>query len=92
MEQKIKRFLDEQGRLKQIPSKSSARKEALQYLSGKFVDGVIYTEKEVNRLLTEWSTVGDYFILRRGLIENKLLERTADGSEYWKGSPAEEAR
>ena len=43
MEQKIKRFLDEQGRLKQIPSKSSARKEALQYLSGKFVDGVIYT-------------------------------------------------
>lgn len=92
MEQKIKRFLDEQGRLKQIPSKSSVRKEALQYLADKFEDGVIYTEKEVNRLLMEWSTVGDYFILRRDLVENKFLDRTADGSEYWKRSPAEEAR
>jgi hypothetical protein len=92
MDQKIKRFLDERGRLKQIPSKSSVRKEALQYLSGKFEDGVIYTEEEVNRLLTEWSTVEDYFLLRRGLVENNFLGRTADGREYWKRSPVEEAR
>jgi hypothetical protein len=46
MEQKIKRFLDDRGRLKQVPSKSSVRKEALQYLSDKFDDDKKYTEKE----------------------------------------------
>jgi hypothetical protein len=89
MEQKIKRFLDDKGRLKQLPSKSSVKREALEYLSGKFEDGIKYTEREVNQILTEWSTIGDYFLLRRGLIENGLLGRTADGSQYWKRSEHE---
>ncbi len=84
MEQKVKRFLDDEGRLKQVPSKSSVRKEALRYLSDKFETGKIYTEKEVNQVLIEWSTTGDYSFLRRGLIEGSFLDRTADGSQYWK--------
>jgi hypothetical protein len=89
MEQKIKRFLDDRGRLKQIPSKSSVRQEAYRYLGSKFEAGIKYTEKEVNEVLTKWSTVGDYFLLRRGLIESKFLNRAADGSQYWKNPPQE---
>lgn len=60
MEQKIRQFLDEQGKLKQIPSKNSIRQEAFRYLSSKFESDRKYTEKEVNQILTQWSTIGDY--------------------------------
>lgn len=84
MEPKIKRFFDEQGRLKQLPAKSSLQAEALSYLSTKFTLDKVYSEKEVNRILTEWSTLGDYFVLRRGLVDRQFLSRTADGSQYWR--------
>jgi len=84
MNQKIRQFLDNEGKVKQIPSKSSVREEVFRYLSSKFQIDVRYKEKEVNQILTEWSTIGDYFILRRGLIDSGLLARTADGSQYWK--------
>ena len=60
------------------------RQEVFSYLLSKFEDNIKYTEKEINTILTKWSTKGDYFILRRGLIENKLLSRMTDGREYWK--------
>lgn len=79
MEQKIKRFLDDRGRLKQVPSKSSVRKEALQYLSDKFDDDKKYTEKEVNQVLTEWSTIGDYSLLHDlGRSENNAELKKPD--------------
>ena len=84
MKTKIAPFLDEDGRLKQMPSKNAVRVEMYEYLSGKFECGVKYTEKEVNKILIDWSTTGDYFILRRGLVDQGLLGRTADGSEYWR--------
>lgn len=92
MNQKIRQFLDQQERVKQLPSKNIVRKEVFRYLSSKFEADVKYTEKEVNRILTEWSTTGDYFMLRRGLIDNELLGRTADGSQYWKNPSQEDKR
>lgn len=56
----IKQFLDGQGRLKQIPSQNSVRQEAFRYLSSRFEAAKNYTEKEVNQILTQWSTIGDY--------------------------------
>ena len=84
MEIKIKQFLDNQGRLKQLPAKSRVRQEVFRYLSSKFEDDSIYKEMEVNQVLSEWSTIGDYFILRRSLVDSQLLNRVADGSQYWK--------
>lgn len=86
----LERFLDEEGRLKQLPSKSGLRQEAFSYLSGKFEKDRKYTEKEVNQIVTDWSTIGDYFILRRGLIEYGLMSRLADGSQYWLNKTEEE--
>lgn len=81
---KIKNFLDENGRLKQWPSKTAAKNMALEYIASKFEEGKIYSEKEVNEIINEWHTFGDYFILRRGMVDNKLLIRTDDGREYHK--------
>ncbi len=87
MEKKIIHFLDEQGRVKQLPSKNSLRQEVFRYLGSKFEKDINYSEKEVNQILTNWSTIGDYFVLRRGLVDSQLLSRTADGSRYWKNTP-----
>lgn len=56
------------------------RQKAFRYLSSKFKTDIKYTEKEVNQILTDWSTIGDYFLLRRGLVDSRFLSRTADGS------------
>ncbi|MEG1548054.1 MAG: DUF2087 domain-containing protein [Clostridia bacterium] len=80
----IARFLDENGRLKQLPSKSAMRKLAHAYIAGKFEYGVNYTEHEVNAIISQWHTFDDYFVLRRGLVEDGYLRRVPDGSRYWR--------
>ncbi|MCE5235442.1 MAG: DUF2087 domain-containing protein [Clostridiaceae bacterium] len=80
----LARFLDAEGRVKQFPAKAAPRETVLSYLAEKFELGVDYKEREVNAVLTEWHTFGDYFILRRSLVEAGYLNRLNDGSRYWK--------
>lgn len=82
MEEDISRFLDEEGRLKSWPAKRAMQKLVIRYICGKFESGLVYSEKEVNAILENWHTFGDYFILRRGLIEEGLMTRTRNGAEY----------
>jgi hypothetical protein len=82
----LKNYLDEQGRVKEFPSKRSRarfRVLVLQYLAAKFSPGMIYTEKEVNLLLNQYHTFGDPAMLRRELFENGFIDRKLDGSAYW---------
>lgn len=83
-EKLLERFLDDEGRVKQLPSKSAPRDVVLCYLAQKFEFEVEYKEREVNAILTQWHTFNDYFILRRSLIEAGYLKRLNDGSKYWK--------
>lgn len=83
MAQKIDPFLDEKGRVELLPGKSKTRLEIYRYLSGKFEMDKNYTEKEVNEIITQWNTIGDYFILRRGLVDHGFLGRTPNGASYW---------
>ena len=76
-------FLDEVGRIAQIPKPNRTKIPILDYLAGKFEQNRIYSEKEVNEIINEWHTFGNYFILRRLLIDYKFLERTPNGAEYW---------
>lgn len=82
MEESIGRFLDQEGRVKAWPAKRATQKLIIEYVAGKFESGRTYSEKEVNAILTKWHTFGDYFILRRGLVEEGLMKRTPNGAEY----------
>ncbi|MCK8060162.1 MULTISPECIES: DUF2087 domain-containing protein [unclassified Fusibacter] len=82
--EKISQYLDDQGRVKIWPSKQAKKKAVLRYLSSKFDFDKDYSEKKVNELIVQWHTFGDYFLLRRGLIELRLLQRTKNGAEYWR--------
>ncbi|WP_282432900.1 DUF2087 domain-containing protein [Pelotomaculum propionicicum] len=67
-----------------IPVPSRTRIPVLRYLASKFEEGIFYSEKQVNTVIDAWHSFGDYFILRRLLIDyNFLLARTPDGSKYW---------
>lgn len=82
--QDINRFLDESGKIKVWPTKKDMQIEILRYLATKFEFNHDYKEKEINAIIEQWHSFGDYFLLRRGLVDYKLLFRTRDGSKYWR--------
>ncbi len=63
---------------------------ALWYLAGKVEAGRQYTEAELNELLDAWTLFHDPATLRRELYNKRLLDRTADGSRYWRADPLPE--
>jgi len=80
----LKNFLDDKGRVVKWPAKKSMKIEVIQYIGQYFQQGRTYKEKEVNDIINKWHTYGDYFMLRRGLVDYKILARTRNGSAYWK--------
>ena len=90
MAQEIERFLDEEGKLNIWPAKKATQELALAYLAEKFEYDRDYTEHEVNAILSGWHTFGDYFLLRRGLVESGWLMRLTNGSRYWKNPEKKE--
>lgn len=82
-------FINEDGRITAWPKKHDKKRAVLDYLAEKFEPDHHYTEREVNAVLEKWHTFGDLFLLRRGLIEEKLLCRTRDGSAYWRSPEAD---
>lgn len=76
------KFLDNEGRLKQWPTKHKDQLLVLAYLATKFKYGVSYTEAEVNEVLKHLHTFGDWPLLRRELFDRGFLDRNSDGSNY----------
>jgi hypothetical protein len=85
---------DEFGRMSRWPHKYSVQRLALWVLWMQFESRRVYTEREVNAVLKAWHTWGDHVTLRRELINDRLLTRKSDGSQYRKmpARPGDEAR
>lgn len=77
----IKAYFDKKGALKNYPVKQKRKIVVLSEISKNFSKDKIYTEKEVNRILTR--VYEDYATLRRALVEYGFIERKNDGSSYW---------
>lgn len=80
-------FMDAEGRLTALPAKSRKKLAALWYLAGKLEPGRRCTEAEINDLLDSWTLFHDPASLRREMYNRHLLDRTPDGSLYWKELP-----
>lgn len=75
-------FNSEKGLLlKTMPSKQKKRYIALVIISNEIDLEKIYAEKEINAVLEP--IFNDFVMLRRYLIDYKLLQRKLDGSAYW---------
>ncbi|WP_055588173.1 DUF2087 domain-containing protein [Peterkaempfera griseoplana] len=69
------------GRLTSVPVRRELRRALLEYLTGRmFRTGTVYSEGEVNIAIRQYWD--DCPAMRRYLVENGLLVRTADGSRY----------
>jgi len=81
--QKIRYFLDDNGRLAVYPAKFKKRILVLVYLASKFKAQHNYTENDVNELLQQWHVFNDWAMLRRELCDYHFLRRSDDGTSYW---------
>lgn len=89
----INNYLDKDGKVKIYPSKRKYKNAVLMYLATKFKTNVIYTEKEVCKIIDSNCLFKDSAWLRRELVGMGFLNRKKDGSEYWKelGQPSFES-
>ncbi|MES2959625.1 MAG: DUF2087 domain-containing protein [Pseudomonadota bacterium] len=78
------RQFDAEGRLTRWPTKRSLQLLVLWGLWLRFDTRRRYTEREVNQVLNAHHGFGDHCLLRRELVEMRLLARTPGGAEYRK--------
>jgi len=81
---KLKNFLNKEGQLIKIPSKKDMKMVALSFVLDQFSEGVDYTEKEVNEIILQNISFGDYAIIRRELCDLGWLSRDLYGICYQK--------
>ena len=81
------RYLNETGQVTTWPAKRKKKLSVLEYLAGQFAFGRQYGEREVNALLNRFHTFEDHAMLRRELFDQGFLDRTPDGSAYWRVQP-----
>lgn len=77
-------YFDENGLLKQYPSKKPVREIVLARIAGKIEPGKDYTEKEINQIIRDQIAFSDIELIRRELFDYAFLNRERDGSRYWK--------
>lgn len=83
-------FLRPDGSIKEYPVGEKRFMVIVRYALKVFEAGRRYTEKEVNELLKRLHP--DSATMRRAMIDHRLLERVANGAEYWRSEVAEGER
>lgn len=78
----VNKFFNTDGQVIVWPKKRADKDSILKYLATKFELNKTYHENEVNEILKSWHTFADWPLLRRELIENGLMLRNRDGTEY----------
>ncbi len=76
------RFFDAQSRLASWPSRTNIQHLCLWPLWSRLPKGQSMTERQISTHLTQWHCFGDPAILRRTLVELKLVSRTPDCTSY----------
>jgi hypothetical protein len=79
---RLLRMFDPEGKLARWPSKRSQQELCLWVIWSKLPARQVFTEKEINQLLTDNHLFGDHTLLRRWLCDYGMMSRTTDGREY----------
>ncbi|AUH66222.1 DUF2087 domain-containing protein [Paracoccus zhejiangensis] len=76
------RNFDTQGRMIAWPAQTKLQGLCLWRFWAGLAPGRDYREADLNAALKEWHLFGDHVLLRRSLIDHRLVERATDGSWY----------
>lgn len=80
--EKVSRYFDANGRMTGWPSRLNHQSLCFWVMWSRVPAGAVFTEREISALLQSWHLFGDHALLRRGMVDGKLLSRTQDGREY----------
>lgn len=78
----LSNFTDEEGRITAFPAQEKKFLVLLRYTLKAFEPDVRYTEKQVNEILSRFNE--DTALLRRSLVEYKMMAREGGGGSYWR--------
>ena len=78
------KLINEFNEIIRWPKKQLEKDITISWLSEKFKFDILYSEKEVNKIIDQSHSFDDIALLRRELVSKKYLERMDDGSKYWK--------
>jgi len=79
---RILRLFNEEGYLTHWPKKYSERVICLWVMWSRIAAKKMYTECEISELLEQQNLFEDHALLRRELVDHRMLSRTADGRQY----------
>ncbi|WP_269530945.1 DUF2087 domain-containing protein [Chitinimonas sp. BJYL2] len=79
---RLLRHFDEAGRLLRWPGKFSEQLPCIWTIWARLPARRDLSEKAINEYIKRCETFGDHVLLRRELVNYKLVERTPDGSTY----------
>ncbi len=75
-------FVGPDGRFTAFPTQAKKSLVLVRHALQAFETGVTYSEKQVNELLLRFSD--DTARLRRAFVDHGFMQRTPDGSRYWR--------
>lgn len=79
---KAKRVFDTAGVMTRWPKQTTTQGLCLWVFWARLPANTDLTENEVNAVLIAGNGLGDHVLLRRSMIDHKLLTRTIDGASY----------
>lgn len=85
---------DTAGRMKHWPAQTALQALCLWVLWARLPAGQDIPERDLNDRLRAWTTFGDHVLVRRSLIDHRMVSRTQDNMLYRRieQPPPEEAR
>lgn len=78
----LSNFTDESGRITAFPAQEKKFLVLLRHVLKAFEPDIRYTEKQVNEILSHFNE--DTALLRRSLVEYKMMAREGGGGVYWR--------
>lgn len=79
---KVSRYFDADGRMRSWPSRLNLQSLCFWVMWSRVPAAAVFSEREISAMLQGWHLFGDHALLRRGMVDGKLLSRTQDGREY----------
>jgi hypothetical protein len=76
-------LFDPNGVITRWPRRAAEKVQVLDFLLGKFEHDRVYAEREVNAILNQHHSFGDWALLRRELYESQRMDRDAKTGTYW---------
>jgi hypothetical protein len=80
--ERLRRHFDTEGRLIRWPARTGVQHKVLWVLWSHLPRGASMTERQISARLNDWHLFGDAAIIRRTLLEQGLITRSADCTDY----------